>query len=292
MIEAMTLTWASPPRIHPTRASANRKMRLVRPPAFMISAARMKNGTASSSNFAMPLTTYWGIATRGTSPVATNTIRPVRIIDADTGTLSSIRTQKRTRAAIPIIAWRPPLGATRLRAGRAFVRTWFLPIGPTAVPRRAAGRAGAFGFSFRWLDCTPRQANPMAGGPGFEPGLLGPEPSVLPLNYPPAAGRGPSANACTIFRLAVGRSILQPARPGRPGLPSPGPGRSWPRRGACRTLGPPPSRLVEMSVCGELGSAFVRRVVGAPDDVAEPAHAFFFRSVMRLPGVRIGSVVL
>lgn len=25
----------------------------------------------------------------------------------------------------------------------------------------------------------------MAGGPGFEPGLPGPEPEVLPLNYPP-----------------------------------------------------------------------------------------------------------
>lgn len=26
----------------------------------------------------------------------------------------------------------------------------------------------------------------MAGRPGFEPGLPGPEPGVLPLNYPPA----------------------------------------------------------------------------------------------------------
>ena len=26
----------------------------------------------------------------------------------------------------------------------------------------------------------------VAGGPGFEPGLSGPEPEVLPLNYPPA----------------------------------------------------------------------------------------------------------
>ncbi len=25
----------------------------------------------------------------------------------------------------------------------------------------------------------------VAGGPGFEPELLGPEPRVLPLNYPP-----------------------------------------------------------------------------------------------------------
>ena len=29
----------------------------------------------------------------------------------------------------------------------------------------------------------------LAGGPGFEPGLLGPEPRVLPLNYPPRHGR-------------------------------------------------------------------------------------------------------
>lgn len=27
----------------------------------------------------------------------------------------------------------------------------------------------------------------VAGGPGFEPELLGPEPRVLPLNYPPIA---------------------------------------------------------------------------------------------------------
>ena len=27
--------------------------------------------------------------------------------------------------------------------------------------------------------------NEMAGGPGFEPELPGPEPGVLPLNYPP-----------------------------------------------------------------------------------------------------------
>ena len=26
----------------------------------------------------------------------------------------------------------------------------------------------------------------MAGGPGFEPGLTGSEPVVLPLNYPPS----------------------------------------------------------------------------------------------------------
>lgn len=29
----------------------------------------------------------------------------------------------------------------------------------------------------------------LAGGPGFEPGLTGSEPVVLPLNYPPARRR-------------------------------------------------------------------------------------------------------
>ena len=36
----------------------------------------------------------------------------------------------------------------------------------------------------------------LAGGPGFEPGLLGPEPRVLPLNYPPGGrlAAGPCEN--------------------------------------------------------------------------------------------------
>src|SRR4051812_30607051 len=33
------------------------------------------------------------------------------------------------------------------------------------------------------------QRNFVAGGPGFEPRLPGPEPGVLPLNYPPTAQR-------------------------------------------------------------------------------------------------------
>lgn len=35
----------------------------------------------------------------------------------------------------------------------------------------------------------------MAGGPGFEPELPGPEPGVLPLNYPPKT-HNPVAMAC------------------------------------------------------------------------------------------------
>lgn len=33
----------------------------------------------------------------------------------------------------------------------------------------------------------------LAGGPGFEPGLSGPEPEVLPLNYPPCGMDGASS---------------------------------------------------------------------------------------------------
>jgi hypothetical protein len=42
-----TLTWASPPRKRPTIASQKRSSRSVMVPLFMISAARMKSGTAS-----------------------------------------------------------------------------------------------------------------------------------------------------------------------------------------------------------------------------------------------------
>ena len=46
---ATTLTWARPPRMRPTSRLANSNSRSVIVPAFMISAARMKSGTASST---------------------------------------------------------------------------------------------------------------------------------------------------------------------------------------------------------------------------------------------------
>ena len=46
---ARMLTWASPPRKRPTSMSAKPYMRSVRLAAFMISAARMKSGTARST---------------------------------------------------------------------------------------------------------------------------------------------------------------------------------------------------------------------------------------------------
>src|SRR5690606_10581766 len=44
-----------------------------------------------------------------------------------------------------------------------------------------------------WLPSDSAQSvmRDLAGGPGFEPGLLGSEPRVLPLNYPPS---GPAAD--------------------------------------------------------------------------------------------------
>src|SRR3546814_15507206 len=44
----------------------------------------------------------------------------------------------------------------------------------------------------------------LAGGPGFEPGLHGPEPRVLPLNYPPAARRSEERR--------VGKECVSPCR--------------------------------------------------------------------------------
>ncbi len=46
----------------------------------------------------------------------------------------------------------------------------------------------------------------LAGGPGFEPGLSGSEPLVLPLNYPPV---GPLlTNDDLICHLAQEKAIL------------------------------------------------------------------------------------
>ena len=46
---AMTVTWARPPRMRPTIRLAKLSSRSLIVPAFMISAATMKSGTASST---------------------------------------------------------------------------------------------------------------------------------------------------------------------------------------------------------------------------------------------------
>lgn len=57
----------------------------------------------------------------------------------------------------------------------------------------------------------------MAGGPGFEPELPGPEPGVLPLNYPPQRSFGSIIFSCIWegegkdkfpFFINVGSAIL------------------------------------------------------------------------------------
>ena len=65
--DAPTFTWPSPPRIHPTRASAKLKIRSVMPAVFIRLPARMKNGTASKGKLSTPLimrcaTTIGGVA--------------------------------------------------------------------------------------------------------------------------------------------------------------------------------------------------------------------------------------
>ena len=54
----------------------------------------------------------------------------------------------------------------------------------------------------------------LAGGPGFEPGLLGPEPRVLPLNYPPRTARRGIGRGLGLVKQPAGRV---PASPGLPG---------------------------------------------------------------------------
>ncbi|MCY1551451.1 hypothetical protein D9M68_877840 [compost metagenome] len=58
MHAARMATKPSPPRLCPTRVSASLTMRCDSPPAFMISPASMKKGTASNGNESAPLTTF------------------------------------------------------------------------------------------------------------------------------------------------------------------------------------------------------------------------------------------
>jgi hypothetical protein len=54
MMLAMTTTWASPPLKEPTMLEANRKIRPVIPPAFMIFPASRKKGMARSVKLVTP----------------------------------------------------------------------------------------------------------------------------------------------------------------------------------------------------------------------------------------------
>ena len=59
----------------------------------------------------------------------------------------------------------------------------------------------------------------LAGGPGFEPGLSGSEPLVLPLNYPPTAclARGPAGRSLTPIVLGKQQSESAGDRPSAQG---------------------------------------------------------------------------
>jgi hypothetical protein len=58
----------------------------------------------------------------------------------------------------------------------------------------------------------------LAGGPGFEPGLLGSEPRVLPLNYPPSRAHVARAALSGLWRRAAqwGRTAALSIIWGRP----------------------------------------------------------------------------
>ena len=68
-IESATLAMASPPRIQPTIALANRMMRSVMPPKFIRFPARMKPGMHSNTNTSIPAYMRCGMITTG-SPAA------------------------------------------------------------------------------------------------------------------------------------------------------------------------------------------------------------------------------
>ena len=61
IIEASTLTWASPARKCPTSALAKLKILSVMPTAFIRLPAMMKNGTARSAGFSTPSATMRGM---------------------------------------------------------------------------------------------------------------------------------------------------------------------------------------------------------------------------------------
>jgi len=64
-----TITWSRPPRQCPTRACTSwTSLRLI-PPRSMISPAKMKNGTASSTKLLVPFTMFCGSASKGAALV-------------------------------------------------------------------------------------------------------------------------------------------------------------------------------------------------------------------------------
>ena len=85
IISATTTTWASPPRIWPTRVSEKFTRRRVMPPLFMNSPASMKNGIAISSKEFTPTNMRCGKTTSGTDPSISSTSKLAKPIPWATG---------------------------------------------------------------------------------------------------------------------------------------------------------------------------------------------------------------
>ena len=90
----------------------------------------------------------------------------------------------------------------------------------------------------------------VAGGPGFEPGLFGSEPKVLPLNYPPAGARPTGVVVSALCRCALKLSTgVAGARDGAPpaqGRPLLGVEKTHPGKISRRPAGRPISDMLAM----------------------------------------------
>ena len=84
-----TLTCASPPRKWPTSARARLIRRSVRPPAFMICAAAINSGIASSTNLDEPTTTLCTTAAGGSKSPASLATKAANNMQNATGTPST-----------------------------------------------------------------------------------------------------------------------------------------------------------------------------------------------------------
>src|SRR6185295_8630438 len=95
------LVCPSPPRKRPTNCDANRSSTFDNSPPVISSAARMKNGTASSANKSMPENRYFGSATSGTLPEAiANSVAPPSA--NETGTPSAKNAMQATKSSVTI----------------------------------------------------------------------------------------------------------------------------------------------------------------------------------------------
>ena len=121
---ATTLTCAVPPRKCPTKAFDTSTMRVVRPPRFMITPDRMKNGTASSVNELIELSIRSATIVSGRPKATTLTMHAISIAVA-TGAPSSISTRKTANSSA--ISITPPAEAAA-RRGQS----------PCLGPKRAA----------------------------------------------------------------------------------------------------------------------------------------------------------